>query len=182
MYRIHLTEEQQKELHQRAHQATLAPRNRERLEMVRLSAKGWSVPKIAVHLDQHEQTVRHWIKAFLSGGFDALSDKPHTGKQSAVTAEMLAAAREWITKGDRTWNAPQIAAEVNARYGVLRSPDHWRWLLRGQRLTYKRTRRSLRHKQDAAQVAEKTEELDGLKRGPTADNSTSVTSTKRVLP
>ena len=29
---------------------------------------------------------------------------------------MLAAAREWITKGDRTWNARQIAAEANARY------------------------------------------------------------------
>ena len=58
--------------------------------MVRLSAKGWGIPKIAVHLAQHEQTVRHWIKAFLSGGFDALSDKPHTGKASAVTPEMLA--------------------------------------------------------------------------------------------
>ena len=32
----------------------------------------------------------------------------------------------------QTWNARQVAAEVHARYGVLRSPDHWRRLLRGQ--------------------------------------------------
>ena len=136
--------------------------------MVRLSDKGWGVSKIAVHLDQHEQTVRHWIKAFLSGGFEALSDKPHTGKTSAVTPAMLAAVKTWLTAGDRTWNARQTAAKVNTQFGVLRSTDQWRRLLRGQRLTYKRTRRSLRHKQDAAQVAAKTEELDRLKRGPTA--------------
>ena len=182
MYRIHLTEQQQQELHQRAHQSNVALRTRDRLEMVRLSDKGWGIPKIAAHLQQHEQTVRHWIKAFLADGFDALSDQPHTGKTSAVTPEMLAAVKTWLTAGDRTWNARQIAAEVDTQFGVLRSIDHWRRLLRGQRLTYKRTRRSLRHKQDPAQVAAKTCELDGLKRGPTADNSTSAISTRPVLP
>ncbi len=170
MYRIHLTEEQQKELYQRTQQKNAAPRNRQRLEMVRLSAKGWSVPKIALHLDQHEQTVRYWVKLFLEGGFDALNDKPHTGKHSAVTAEMLTAVREWLTQGSQTWNARQVAAEVNARYGVLRSLDQWRRLLRRETMAYKRTRRSLQHKQNPAQVAAKTAELDGLKRGPTAGN------------
>lgn len=172
MYRVHLTEEQQKELYQRAQQRNLAPRNRQRLEMVRLSAKGWSVPKIALDLDQHEQTVRYRVKLFLEGGFDALTDKPHTGKQSAVTAEMLAAVRGGLTAGHQTWNARQVAVEVNARYGVLRSLDQWRRLLRREKMTYKRTRRSLQHKQNPAQVAAKTEELAALKRGPKAGNST----------
>lgn len=170
MYRIHLTEQQQRELHQRAHQPTVAPRTRDRLEMIRLSDKGWSAPKIAVHLDQHEQTVRYWIKAFLSGGFDALSDKPHTGQKSGVTPDILATVRQWLTEGDRTWNARQIAAEVNARYGVLRSRPQWRRLLRRDDLTYKRTRRSLRHKQSPVQVGKKTAELADLKRGPQAAN------------
>jgi transposase len=170
MYRVSLTEEQQQELHQRAQQKNVALRNRQRLEMIRLSAKGWSIPKIAAHLEQHEQTVRYWVKRFLEGGFDALTDKPHTGKQSAVTAEMLAAVRAWLTAGEQTWNARQVAAEVNVRYGVLRSLDQWRRLLRRERMTYKRTRRSLQHKQNPAQVAAKTEELDGLKRGPIAGN------------
>ena len=182
MYRIRLTEEQQQELHQRTHQPGVAPRTRDRLEMIRLSDKGWSVPKIAVHLNQHEQTVRAWVKAFLSGGFDALADKPHTGQQSAITPAILAEVRAWLSAGQQTWNAGQIAAQVNARYGVSRSRPPWRRLLRRENLTYKRTRRSLRHKQSPAQVAAKTEELDALKRGPTAGNSTCAISTKPVLP
>jgi transposase len=169
MYRVHLTEEQRQQLHRRAHQQKVAPRTRDRLEMVRLSDKGWSVPKIAGHLGQHEQTVRHWIRAFLGGGFDALVDRPHTGKRSAVTPDILAHVRAWLTAGERTWNARQIAQEVADRYGVGRSPQQWRRLLKRERLTYKRTRRSLRHRQSPDEVARKRAELDRLKRGPTPE-------------
>jgi transposase len=131
---------------------------------------GWSIPKIAVHLAQHEQTVRYWIKAFLDGGFDALTDKPHTGKQSSITPAILAAVREWLTAGDRTWNARQIAAEVSVRYNHTLSLDQWRRLLKRERLTYKRTRRSLAHKQNPTEVAAKKAALDQLKKGPTADS------------
>ena len=86
MYRITLTDEQRQELRARTRQAGLAPSTRDRLEMVRLSDAGWSVPRIARHLGQHEQTVRPWIKAFLAGGFDALPNKPRGGKVSALTA------------------------------------------------------------------------------------------------
>lgn len=170
MYRVELTEAQQQELHQRAHQKNIAPRTRDRLEMVRLCGMGWKVSQIAQHLHQHHQTVRYWIKAFLKGGFDALDDRPHTGQKSAVTPEILAEVNAWITPGDRTWNARQVAAEVYARYGILRSLDQWRRLLRNQRLSYKRTQRSLHHKQDPEQVAQKTQQIDLLKRGPTAGN------------
>jgi transposase len=57
--------------------------------MVRLSDAGWSVPRIARHLGQHEQTVRAWIKAFLAGEFEALPNKPRGGKESALSAPML---------------------------------------------------------------------------------------------
>jgi putative transposase len=169
MYRVRLNEEQQTELHCRAHQSHVAPRVRDRLEMVRLSNMGWSIPKIALHLGKHEQTVRFWIKAFLEGGFDALTDKPHTGQQSAVTSEILTAVNEWLTAGNCTWNARQIAQEVAARYGLSRSASHWRRPLRRQDLTYKRTKRTLRHKQDPQAVAAKMEEIAALKRGPQAD-------------
>src|SRR5579884_2631555 len=89
MYRITLTPEQRDELRALARQAGLAPSTRDRLEMVRLSAAGWSVPRIARHFGQHEQTVRSWIKAFLAGGFAALPNKPRGGKLSALSAPML---------------------------------------------------------------------------------------------
>src|SRR3712207_4476830 len=88
MYRITLTDEQRQEVRQRTRQVGLPPSTRDRLEMVRLSDAGWSGPKIARHLGQHEQTVRAWIKAFIAGGVEALTNKPRGGDPSALTPAM----------------------------------------------------------------------------------------------
>ena len=60
-YRVALTPEQRAELQRRARQRVLAPALRDRLEMIRLSDLGWSVPRIARALDRHEQTVRKYV-------------------------------------------------------------------------------------------------------------------------
>ena len=86
MYRIHLTDAHQSELLRLTRLGSLSPATRTRLEMVRLSDAGWSVPRIALHLHQHQQTVRSWIKAFLSGGFDALSDKPRDWRRARTAS------------------------------------------------------------------------------------------------
>lgn len=167
MYRVELTDEQRQELTRRLRTPGLAPRTRERLEMVRLSDAGWGVPRIAAHMSQHEQTVRRWVKAFLSGGFDALDDLPHRGQKSGVTPEARAEVCRWLAAGERAYNSRQIAEEAAARLGVRRSPSQWRRLLGRERMSYTRTKRGLRHKQDAAEVAGKAAELDALKKGPT---------------
>src|SRR5947199_9239307 len=102
MYLITLTDGQRRELRERTRQTGLAPSTRDRLEMVRLSDAGWSVPRIARHLGQHEHTVRAWIKAFLDGGFPALPNTPRGGKQSSLTAALPAAVRAEVAKGTRT--------------------------------------------------------------------------------
>src|SRR5215210_1534835 len=99
MYRVTLSDEQRQELNRRARQSGLAASTRDRLEMVQLSATGWSVPRIARHLGQHEQTVRHWIKACLCGGFDARPNQPRGGKQSALTPALVEAVRQEVAKG-----------------------------------------------------------------------------------
>ena len=165
MYRVCLTEEQRQELRRRIRQSHLLARTRERLEMVRLSDAGWSVPRIALHLQQHEQTVRRWIKAFLQDGFEALADLPHTGQQSAITKDILAEVRTWLDKGDRTWNATQVAEEVAKQHGLRRSPRQWRQVLRREKLSYKRTKRTLRHKQKPEEVAQKRADIETLQKG-----------------
>jgi len=89
--RVTLTEGQRAELNERARMRTVAPRLRERLEMVRLSDLGQTVPRIARTLDAHEQTVRKYLKAFLADGFDALPDRPIPGRRPTVTRADLAA-------------------------------------------------------------------------------------------
>jgi transposase len=162
MYRIILTPQQRQDLHQRTRQAGLAPSTRDRLEMVRLAAAGWSVPKIARHLGQHEQTVRTWIKAFLAGGFEALPNKPRGGDHSALTPIILDAVRGEVAKGPRTWTAGQIRDWVAEHHGVRLSPGRMRVHLKRAKLSYQRTGRSLTHKQDPQQVAERTATLEAL--------------------
>ena len=155
MYRVALTDDQRIELRQRTRHAGLAPSTRDRLEMVRLSDAGWSVPRIARHLGQHEQTVRAWIKAFLAAGFDALPNKPRGGKQSALTPAILDAVRTELANGDRTWTAGQLAARIAQHHGVRLSADRVRVHLKRAKITWQRTSRSLKHKQNPAEVAER---------------------------
>ena len=181
MYRVTLTDDQRSELRQRTRHAGLTPSTRDRLEMVRLSDTGWSVPRIAHYLGQHEQTVRAWIKAFLAAGFDALPNKPRGGKQSALTPAMLAAVRSELAKGTRTWTAAQLADWIAEHQGVRLSADRVRFHLKRATITWQRTSRSLKHKQDPADVAERQAVLTELAKKGMLDCSTSVTSTKQAL-
>ncbi len=167
MYHITLTDQQRQELQQRTRKAGIAPSTRDRLEMVRLSDTGWSVPRIARHLGIHEQTVRLWIKAFIAGGFDTLTNKPRGGDTSDVTPTILEAARAEIAKGTRTWSASQVADWIAEHYGVRISPGRMRVHLKRAKLSYQRTSRSLHHKQKPDEVAERKDQLEELeKRGP----------------
>jgi transposase len=180
MYRITLTDDQRAELRRRTRQPGLAPDLRDRLEMVRLADAASSIPKIARHLQIHEQTVRAWIKAFIAGGFDALTNKPRGGDTSALTPAMLDAVRAEVGTGERTWNAAQICDWVAEQYGVRLSPGRMRVHLKRAKLSYQRTARSLKHKQHPEEVAERTAQLEELEnKGPWA-GSTCAIWTKRA--
>jgi transposase len=162
LYRVQLSEEQQRELQQRTHALGIRPRTRDRLEMVRLSHSGQSVPQIARHLGMSEKRVRHWIKTFLADGFEALTDRPPVGRTSRLTPAIRDAVRQELEKGDRTWTAPQLAEWIEQQFGVRVSAAHLRRFRRRWQLSYKRTARSLRHKQKPEEVAAKKAELATL--------------------
>ena len=182
MYRVHLTEAQRDELHRRAHAPGVAPRTRDRLEMVRLASTGFSIPRVAQILGISEPRVRHWIQRFLANGFDALPDQPHRGRPSALTPAILTALKAELANGDRTWNAPQIADWLADQHGLCLSPRHLARLLQRASLSYKRTHRSLKHKQDPRQVAMKEADLQTLEKGEPPASWTCATSTKRASP
>jgi transposase len=153
MYRITLTDEQQRELQRRTRAVGIAAPTRDRLEMIRLSDAGWSVPRIARHLGLHEQTVRTCMKVFLAAGFDALPNRPHARPHSALIPDILTATRAMMRASGRSWTGGQIAAWLAQEYGLHLSASRVRFHLRRAGLSYQRISRSLRHKQDPAQVA-----------------------------
>ena len=168
MIRVELNDEQREELRRRSHQGDIAPRTRDRLEMVRLADAGWSIPRIGRHLGYHEQTVRQQIKRYLAGGFDRLPDKPHPGPRPKVTEEMLSALERRIDESDRTWTTPQLVQWLFDQFKVRVHPDHLARLLHKRRFRWKRTKRSVAHKRkDPDLQAAKEAELEVLKKsGP----------------
>ena len=165
LIRVRLTEEQRQELARRTGAKDLMPRTRDRLEMVRLADAGWLAPQIAAHLRRSPRRVRFWLRRFLEGGFDALPDQPHPGQQSQLTPALLAALREEVEQGERTWTASQLADWLAEHHGLRLSPQHLGALLRRAGFSYRRTQRTLKHKQDPEQVQRKREELQELEKG-----------------
>jgi transposase len=141
----------------------LAPAVRDRLEMVRLSDLGWSVPEIAQYLGKHEQTVRKYVKAFLASGWDALPDRPRPGRPPKLTEAHLRAVEQLLdeaaARGERTWSAPQLADWVAATYHIDVSPKYLGERLRQRKFRWKRTKRSVQHRADPDRQAQAKAEL-----------------------
>ena len=169
MIRVHLTDLQRAEVRARTREPGIAPRTRDRLEMVRLADAGWSVPRIAghlgCHLGCHEQTVRKYVKALLTDGFAALPDRPRPGRPPRITAAHLDALEALLDGGERTWTTPQLAAWLDREHGVRVHPDHLSVVLHRRRFGWKRTVTSVAHKRrDPAGYDAKVAELGDLKK------------------
>jgi transposase len=124
-----------------------------------------SIPRIAQVLRISEQRVRYWIKRFIQAGFAALPDQPHLGQASQLTPALVAALRAELDREERTWTAPQLVEWLAEHHGLRLSPHHLGTLLRRAGLSYRRTERSLRHKQDPEQVKQKRAALQELEKG-----------------
>ncbi len=165
MIRVTLTPAQHEELRARTRDPGVAPRTRDRLEMIRLADAGWTIPSIARHLGTHEQTVRKYVKAFLVAGFAALPDHPRPGRPPTVTAAHLDALEALLDADARTWTTRQLVAWLAQERGVQVHPDHLSRLLHARRFGWKRTVSSVTHKRrDPDGYDAKVAELDDLKK------------------
>lgn len=165
MYLVRLTAADLAELNRRCHDPATKPKTRDRLEMVRLSHAGWTVPQIARHFGLTDSRVRHWIKVFLTGGFDALDSKKPPGPPVKLTGQILAHLQQVLGQDGRTWTAPQVQEWLEQHYHLTVNRNWLSEVLVKNGLSYKRTTRTLRHKQKPEQVADRKADLETLKKG-----------------
>jgi transposase len=156
--------------------ATLTPPERDRVEMVLLSAGGWSPPRIAAHLDYHVATVRRVLLHFQDTGSPSLRRQRPGPLPDAARRAQVAAALDRLLDQDRTWTTVQLAAALAER-DIRLSTRQTRRYLRGMGAKWRRTVRTLKHKQDPAKAARATAVLDSLKKRPPPGASGSPTST-----
>jgi transposase len=143
---------------------------RDRLEMIRLSDMGHTIPEIALALGHHQQTVRKYLKLFESRGcdfdFDLLLDAPRSGRPPLLTADHLLAMERLLDEGaltGRTWTLGQLAAWLHEQFGISINPTYLGERLKERHFRWKRTARSVHHKQkDPKLQAEKRVALETL--------------------
>jgi len=144
----------------------LAPRERERLEMVKGAALGWDVTAIAVWCGRTEATVRRWLAAFRDGGVTALTDAPRAGRpRQADTAYLTAletaveTAPRGLGQGFDVWTSARLSAYLAETTGTRIAPGWLRVLLHRQRFASGRPKHSVAHLQDPDEVAACEERL-----------------------
>ena len=154
---------------------------RARCQMLLLSAEGWSPPKIARHLAYHPHTVRAVLRRFQERGVTGLAPDlpgppPDTARRQQVTA-----ALDRLLDQQRTWTAAQLAAALGEE-GIALSTRQTRTYLGHMGAQWRRTVRTLAHKQDSEKVARAVQALTALKKGPRTIASALPSSTSVASP
>lgn len=144
----------------RLRQRTLAPRVRERLEMVKAAALGHDLDQIARWSGRSVPTVRRWLRAWAQGGSTALADAARPGRPPQADAAYLAALETAVETPPPTlglpfdvWTSARLSAYLAETTGVRLAPSWLRTLLARRRFACGRPKHSMRHLRDPEEVA-----------------------------
>jgi transposase len=135
----------------------LAPRVRERLEMVKGVALGHGLDEVARWSGRTERTVVRWVGAFAAGGIAALADAPRSGRPARADEAYRAALERAVATPPRdlgllfdAWTSDRLSAYLAETRGVRVAAGWVRALLARQRYRTGRPKHTLGHLQDAA--------------------------------
>lgn len=167
MIRVMLTDAEREAVRAVRHDPTIRPTERDRVEMVLLADAGWTVLRIAAHLACHPATVRGVLKRFRADGPASLRRSPPGPPPDTDRRERVEAALGALLDEDRTWTAAQLAAALAERHDITLSVRQTRKYL-GRIAAWRRTVRSLRHKQDPAKAEHAAQTLERLEAKPPA--------------
>src|SRR3982750_4609409 len=109
MIRVSLTDPERTAVQALRRDPTLRPAERDRVEMVLLSATGGTVPAIAAHLGYCAATVRTVLKHFTPTELTTLRRKRPGPPKDWLRAEQVLAALDRRLDEPRTWTARQLA-------------------------------------------------------------------------
>ena len=148
---------------------TLSPLERDRVEMLLLSDLGWSPPAIGAHLGYCAATVRRTFNRFHQTDLAGLRQQRPGPPPDVAYRLRIHDSLDTLLQQERTWTAAQLAQALREQ-GIALSTRQTRRYLKDQGARWRRTVRSLQHKQDPKLVAQAQQELTVLKKRPLRGN------------
>jgi transposase len=173
---VHLTEEQRRELHAVSRQAV--GRVALRAQMVLLSDRGYSVPRIAAIHDCGHDVVRTWLHRYVAAGIAGLADEPRSGRPPKdplaghIVDAQASQSPERSGHVQSCWTVGLLTAFLAVRFHLVLSCSSVRRYLKGWGWRWARPRLApasvLRRKRDpeaAAKLAAIRQALRAVARG-----------------
>lgn len=141
-------------------------RVRERAEMVKATALGYEVGEIAAWSGRSGRRVRYWLKRFAALGVVGLADGPRSGRPAKADASYRTALEAAVSAPPPdlglpfdVWTSDRLSAYLAETTGTRIAPGWLRALLNRQDFVSGRPKHTLKHLQDAAEIAAFEQEL-----------------------
>jgi len=122
----------------------------ERMRMVLLSGRGYSVPQIAAIFECDEATVRTWLTRFETDGVDGVRDRPRSGRPRKADAAAREAIGHALAHAPAAcghlagyWTVPMLVAHLTAVLGLVLSTRTMRRTLQALDYCWRRPRHTL---------------------------------------
>jgi len=131
----------------------------ERIRMILLSSRGYTVPQIAAIFECDEATVRSWIAHFEAGGVEGLRDRPRCGRPHTADAVAQDTIRRQMEQGPAQqgygfgyWTLVTLVSHLAQRCGVHLSRATLRRMVLAQGFRWRRPRHALPSDPQAAAI------------------------------
>jgi transposase len=133
------------------------------LEAVLAVADGYRFDEVGRLFQVSEDTVREWVKRFLSGGVRGLMPKKAPGRPAKLKKKDLAEVARVVEAGPRAagfeaggWRTPMIQEWIRNRFGVLYNVHYLSELLRNLGFSFQKARFESGHLDEVARKQWKT--------------------------
>jgi transposase len=128
--RVFLTVEQDRTLRELRTADYLPKRVRDRAEVIRLNAHGWTVEKIASYLTWNVETVRVTLHRWQQQGLGGLWDAAKPGGRRRWQEADMRYLEDCLRNDPRRYNAKQLAQKLEQDRQIQLSPQQIRQILR----------------------------------------------------
>ncbi len=167
MSRTRLTAEQRSELLTLKDARSTHPKVRRWVEMVLLSAEGWTCARIAEHLGLSEKGVQERVRCFKREGMGSLVVRYPEGRGNGTMRKLTPAYLEALRRlleSEALYTAERLRDALTEETGVEISTDHLREILGREGYGWKRTKRSVAHSRDPEVFESRREALWALEK------------------
>ena len=135
-----------------------------RANILRLSAQGWSVPRLSKHFMRSQKSVLNDLERWEGQGVEGIADQCAPGNSSVFTDEMVAYLQKSLGE-EQAWDCSQLSDALFEEFGLRVGREAIRVRLLTLGYSWQRSRYEPGKEADPLEVEKAGANIETLKRG-----------------